>query len=211
MRHEADALAAHVLRLPLADSVRVPFGELIDATPGGLLLGGDEIRRVLWRADQLAPVAELETGDQVGLNGAACAARAGRDAEIMINDPSDGPKADTAALKKSQNIRRVIDKGDHALLVEFTAAKKGHVGDNVLVRIVFTRVAHEMIVPDPDQAIGIGRRSTELVRLLDQQRGKSRLMCSKRCRQAGDTRAEDNNVVRVNGMTKILAQADTMS
>ncbi len=72
----------------------------------------------------VAPVAELETGDQVGLNGAACAACTGRDAEIMINDSSDGPKADTAALKESQNIRRLIDKGDHALLVEFTAPEE---------------------------------------------------------------------------------------
>src|SRR5260370_15983081 len=65
---QAQALAAHILPLALTDERGVPARRAVDAAPGDLLLGGHKAGYVVRHQDAVAPEAELEPGDKLGLD-----------------------------------------------------------------------------------------------------------------------------------------------
>ena len=132
---EADALAAHVPGAPVGHELLVPFGEIVDPAPRGLLLGGDEERRVLRNAHLVAPFAEIEAGDQLGLDRAPGRAGAVRHAEVVVDQPAHEAERNPARLEELQHLGRMVDQGRHPVLVELAAAEEAHIGEDVVARI----------------------------------------------------------------------------
>ena len=191
---EADALAAHVLVAALAHQILIPGGIAVDPAPGILLLGGDEIGRVLRRSHLVAPGAELETGDQLRFERASRPARAGCHAQIVIDDAAHHPERDAAGFVVGEHIRRAIDQRQHAILGQFAAAEKRHVADDVLARIDLAGSPHQMIAADPDQPVGIRRGAADQIRLFDQQRAQP-VLVRRQCRgETGNARTQHDDV-----------------
>jgi hypothetical protein len=124
MADQAEPLAAHVLPLALAHEVRVPARDAVDAAPGDLLFGDDKTGYVIGYRDALPPVAELEAGDQLGLDRPAHRLGARRGTVIMVGQAADETKADAAVFEEFQSFRRMVDKGGHPGVVEAAAGEK---------------------------------------------------------------------------------------
>jgi hypothetical protein len=84
MADQAQAFAAHVLPLAVTDDVRVPVRKAVDAAPGDLLLHSHETGHIIGHCDAFAPVAKIESRNEIDLDGAPEGVRAGGLAVIMI-------------------------------------------------------------------------------------------------------------------------------
>jgi len=72
----------------------------VDAAPGDLLLRRNKTWNIVRHQHTLAPIAQFNARDQLGLHGAAHRAGAGRLLVIMIGDATHEPKTDPAIRKE---------------------------------------------------------------------------------------------------------------
>src|SRR5215468_10193730 len=77
----------------------------VDTTPGDLLLRRHKTRNIVWHQHAVAPIAQFNARDQLGLHGAAHRVRAGRLFVIMIGDAMHEPEADPAICKELEYLR----------------------------------------------------------------------------------------------------------
>src|SRR5215470_11867904 len=102
---ETKALAAQILPSALGNKIGVPMRGAVDTTPGDLLLRRHKTRNIVWHQHAVAPIAQLNARDQLGLHGAAHRVGAGRLFVIMIGDAMNEPEADPAICKELKYLR----------------------------------------------------------------------------------------------------------
>ncbi len=195
MADQPEPLATHVAAPALRDDGLVPLRKAIKAAPGRLFLDGDVAGHVVGNEDALAPFAKLVAGDEIGLERAAFGECARRPAKIMVGDAVHEAKANAAAFEERDDRRRAIDEREHALFVKFAAAEKAHVAHDIVAAVVAARGLLQVVLANPDQAVGLRGAAAEQLRFLDQQGLQPGLGCGERRREARHPRAQYDDVV----------------
>jgi len=109
----------------------------------------------------VAPIAQFNTRDQLGLHGAAGCMGAGCLVVIMISDTTYEPKADPAIRKEFKHLRRTGDKRGQPSLVDSAATEKTHVGEYLIVTVGDPGIARQIVLADPDEPVGMDGTTTE--------------------------------------------------
>src|SRR6516225_2561028 len=162
----------------LGNKIGVPMRGAVDTIPGDLLLRRHKTRNIVLHQHAVAPIAQFNARDQLGLHGAALRVGAGRLFVIMIGDAMHEPEADPAIRKELKYLGRTGDKRGQSSLVDSAAAEKPQVGEYLIVAVGDPGVARQMVLPDPNKPVGMDGTTAELRRLFEHDRLQAKFVGS---------------------------------
>src|SRR6267154_6513207 len=91
----------------------------------------------------------------------------GRLIVIMVGDAAHEPEADAAIRKEFEYLRRTGDKRGQPSFIDTAAAEKSQVGKYLIAAVGDPGLARQIVLADPDEAVGMNRATTERRRLFE--------------------------------------------
>ena len=97
---------------------------------------------------------------------------------VNMTAMSAEPEADAAIRKEFEYLRRTGDKRGQTSFVDSAAAEKSQVGEYLIAAIGDPGLARQIVLADPDEAVGMNRATTERRRLFEHDRLQAKLVSS---------------------------------
>src|SRR5437660_2292195 len=97
---------------------------------------------------------------------------------IMVGDAAHEPEADAAIRKEFEYLRRTGDKRGQPSFVDSAAAEKSQVGEYLIAAVGDPGLARQIVLANPDEAVGMNRATTERRRLFEHDRLQAKLVNS---------------------------------